>query len=165
MKTKEDKNLIVAELTETLKQYDVVYVADILGLNADQTSNLRRMCFKRNIKLQMVKNTLLKKALENAGKDFSELLPVLKGSSAVMLSESAKAPAALIQEFRKKAKMPVLKGAYVMEMTIIGDDQLGFLANIKSRTELIADVVLALNSPALKVAGILKVLQEKEEAA
>jgi large subunit ribosomal protein L10 len=165
MKTKEDKNLIVAELTETLKKYDVVYVADILGLNAEQTSTFRRMCFKRNIKLQMVKNTLLKKALENSGKDFSELIPVLKGSSAVMLSEVAKAPAALIQEFRKKAQLPKLKGAYVMEMTVTGDEQLGFLANIKSRNELIADVVLALKSPAIKVAGVLKVLQEKEEAA
>ena len=165
MKTKEDKNLIVAELTETLKKYEVVYVADILGLNADQTSNLRRLCFKRNIKLQMVKNTLLKKALENSGKDYSGLFPVLKGSSAVMLAETAKAPAALIQEFRKKAKLPLLKGAYVMDMTIVGDDQLNYLANIKSRNELIADVVLALKSPAIKVAGALKTLLEKGEAA
>ncbi|HBG70210.1 MAG: 50S ribosomal protein L10 [Bacteroidetes bacterium GWF2_43_63] len=164
MKTKEDKNLIVAELTETLKKFEVVYIADILGLNAEQTSTLRRMCFKRNIQLQMVKNTLLKKALENSGKDFSELLPVLKGSSAVMLSDVPKAPAALIQEFRKKAKMPVLKGAYVMEMTIIGDDQLGFLAGIKTRHELIADVVLALKSPAIKVAGALKTIADKDAA-
>lgn len=164
MKTKEDKNLIVAELTETLKKFEVVYIADILGLNAEQTSTLRRMCFKRNIQLQMVKNTLLKKALENSGKDFSELLPVLKGSSAVMLSDVPKAPAALIQEFRKKAKMPVLKGAYVMEMTIIGDDKLGFLAGIKTRTELIADVVLALKSPAIKVAGALKTIADKDAA-
>lgn len=164
MKTKEDKNLIVAELTETLKKFEVVYIADILGLNAEQTSTLRRMCFKRNIQLQMVKNTLLKKALENSGKDFSELLPVLKGSSAVMLSDVPKAPAALIQEFRKKAKMPVLKGAYVMEMTIIGDDKLGFLAGIKTRNELIADVVLALKSPAIKVAGALKTIADKDAA-
>jgi len=165
MKTKEDKNLIVAELSETLKQYEVVYVTDILGLNADQTSTLRRMCFRRNIKLQMVKNTLLKKALENSGKDFSELESVLTGSSAVMLSDVAKAPGALIQEFRKKAKLPLLKGAYVMGMTVIGDDQLNFLATIKSRNELVADVVLALSSPAIKVAGALKAILDKEEAA
>lgn len=164
MKTKEDKNRIVAELTETLKKYEVVYVADILGLNAEQTSTFRRMCFKRDIKLQMVKNTLLRKALENSGRDFSELMPVLKGSSAVMLSDVPKAPAALIQEFRKKAKLPLLKGAYVMEMTVIGDEQLGFLAGIKTRNELIADVVLALKSPAIKVAGALKTIVDKDAA-
>lgn len=164
MKTKEDKNQIVAELTETLKKYEVVYVADILGLNAEQTSTFRRMCFKRDIKLQMVKNTLLKRALENSGKDFSELIPVLKGSSAVMLSDVPKAPAALIQEFRKKAKLPLLKGAYVMEMTVIGDEKLGFLAGIKTRNELIADVVLALKSPAIKVAGALKTIVDKDAA-
>ncbi len=164
MKTKEDKNQIIAELTETLKQYDVVYVADILGLNAEQTSSLRRMCFKRDIKLQMVKNTLLKRALENSGRDFSELIPVLKGSSAVMLSDVPKAPAALIQEFRKKTKLPLLKGAYVMEMTVIGDDQLGFLAGIKTKNELVADVVLALKSSAIKVAGALKTIVDKDAA-
>lgn len=164
MKTKEDKNQIVAELTETLKQCDVVYVADILGLNAEQTSSLRRMCFKRDIKLQMVKNTLLKRALENSGRDFSELIPVLKGSSAVMLSDVPKAPAALIQEFRKKTKLPLLKGAYVMEMTVIGDDQLGFLAGIKTKNELVADVVLALKSSAIKVAGALKTIVDKDAA-
>lgn len=164
MKTKEDKNQIIAELTETLKQYDVVYVADILGLNAEQTSSLRRMCFKRDIKLQMVKNTLLKRALENSGRDFSELIPVLKGSSAVMLSDVLKAPAALIQEFRKKTKLPLLKGAYVMEMTVIGDDQLGFLAGIKTKNELVADVVLALKSSAIKVAGALKTIVDKDAA-
>ena len=164
MKTKEDKNQIVAELTEILKQYDVVYVADILGLNAEQTSSLRRMCFKRDIKLQMVKNTLLKRALENSGRDFSELIPVLKGSSAVMLSDVPKAPAALIQEFRKKTKLPLLKGAYVMEMTVIGDDQLGFLAGIKTKNELVADVVLALKSSAIKVAGALKTIVDKDAA-
>lgn len=164
MKTKEDKNQIIAELTETLKQYDVVYVADILGLNAEQTLSLRRMCFKRDIKLQMVKNTLLKRALENSGRDFSELIPVLKGSSAVMLSDVPKAPAALIQEFRKKTKLPLLKGAYVMEMTVIGDDQLGFLAGIKTKNELVADVVLALKSSAIKVAGALKTIVDKDAA-
>lgn len=164
MKTKEDKNQIVAELTETLKKYDVVYVTDILGLNAEQTSTFRRMCFKRNIKLQMVKNTLLKMALENSGRDFSELIPVLKGSSAVMLSDVPKAPAALIQEFRKKAKLPLLKGAYVMEMTIVGDEQLGFLASIKTKNELVADVLLALKSPAVKVAGALQTVVDKDAA-
>jgi len=164
MKTKEDKNRIVAELSETLKQYEVVYVADILGLTAEQTSTFRRQCFKRNIKLQMVKNTLLKKVLENSEKDFSELIPVLKGSSAVMLSDAPKAPAALIQEFRKKTKLPLLKGAFLMDMTVIGDDKLGFLASIKTRNELIADVVLALKSPAIKVAGALKTIADKDAA-
>ncbi|HBL72512.1 MAG TPA: 50S ribosomal protein L10, partial [Bacteroidales bacterium] len=109
-------------------------------------------------------NTLLKRALENSGRDFSELIPVLKGSSAVMLSDVPKAPAALIQEFRKKTKLPLLKGAYVMEMTVIGDDQLGFLAGIKTKNELVADVVLALKSSAIKVAGALKTIVDKDAA-
>ncbi len=164
MKTKEDKNQIVAELTETLKNYEVVYVADIQALNAEQTSAFRRLCFKRNIKLQMVKNTLLKRAFENCGKDYSELFPVLKGSSAVMLADTAKAPAVLIQEFRKKSNQPQLKGAYVLEMTVVGDDQLNYLANIKSKNELVADVVLALRSNASKIAGVLKAILEKDAA-
>lgn len=172
MKTKEDKNQIVAELTEMLKNTEVLYVTNIDGLNAEQTSTLRRLCFKREVSLQMVKNTLLKRAMENSGKDFSELYPILKGSSSIMMAESAKAPAALIQEFRKKGDKPELKGAYVMEMVVTGDNQLNFLANIKSRNELIADVVLALQSPARNVvnalnskasavAGVLKTLSER----
>ncbi|PKP03069.1 MAG: 50S ribosomal protein L10 [Bacteroidetes bacterium HGW-Bacteroidetes-6] len=172
MKTKEEKNQLVAELSETLKTSEVVYITDILGLDADQTSQFRRLCFKRNIKLQMVKNTLLKRAMENSGKDFSGLFPVLKGSSAIMLSDSAKAPAALIKEYRKKMVKPELKGAYVMDMVVIGDDQLEFLTNIKSKNELIADVLLALQSPANNLvnalsskasalAGVLKTLSEK----
>ena len=165
MKTKEDKNQIIAELTEMLKEQNIVYLADIQSLNAEQTSNFRRMCFKRNVKLQMVKNTLLKRAFENSGKDFSQLIPELKGSSA-MLSEIAKDPAVIIKEFRKKGNQPTLKGAALLteELVVIGDDQLDFLASLKSKDELVADVVLALKSSAIKVAGALQTIVDKDAA-
>ncbi|NLL29255.1 MAG: 50S ribosomal protein L10 [Bacteroidales bacterium] len=166
MKTKEDKNQIIAELTEMLKEQNIVYLADIQGLNAEETSNFRRMCFKRNVKLQMVKNTLLKRAFENSGKDFSQFIPELKGSSAIMLSEIAKDPAVIIKEFRKKGNKPTLKGAALLteEMIVIGDDQLDFLANIKSKEELVADVVLALKSSVVKVASALQTIVDKDAA-
>lgn len=169
---KEDKQLLVEALVEDLKKYDTIYVADIEALNAEVTSQLRRTCFKRDIQLKVVKNTLLRKAMELSGKDFSELYPVLKGNSAIFLSETGNAPAKLIQEFRKKNQKPLLKGAYVQEVCFVGDDMLNTLATLKSRTELIADIALMLQSPARsvigalqgqgqKIAGILKTLSEK----
>lgn len=169
---KEDKQLLVEALVEDLKKYDTVYVTDIEALNAEVTSQLRRTCFKRDIQLKVVKNTLLRKAMELSGKDFSELYPVLKGNSAIFLSETGNAPAKLIQEFRKKNQKPVLKGAYVQEVCFLGDDNLNTLATLKSRTELIADIAAMLQSPARsvigalqgqgqKIAGILKTLSEK----
>lgn len=170
--TKEEKNQLINDLTANLQKYDNIYIADTSELDADKTSQLRRNCFKREVKLIVVKNTLLKKAMENSGKDFSELFSVLKGSSSIMLSESSNTPAKLIQEFRKKNQKPVLKGAYVQSMCFVGDNQIDTLANLKTKNELIADVILALQSPMQKVlgglqsggqtiAGVLKTLSEK----
>lgn len=170
--TKEEKKQLIETLTAQLLKYDNIYIADTNRLNAEKTSQLRRLCFKREVTLTVVKNTLLKKAMENSGKDFSELFPVLKGSSSILLSNTSNAPAKLIQDFRKKAQIPVLKGAYIQAMCFIGDNQLEVLATLKSKNELIADVILALQSPMQKVlgglqsggqtiAGVLKTLSEK----
>lgn len=169
---KEDKNQLVAEITEQVNGSNAIYLADIAGLNAEQSSLLRRLCFKHDIKLRVVKNTLLKRVLENTEKDYSELQFLLTGSTSIMLSDSAKAPAVLIKEFRKKSEKPILKGAFVMDMMISGDDKLDYLASIKSKDELIGDIISALQSPAINVvsalksqgqnlAGILKTLSEK----
>lgn len=170
--TREEKNLAIESLTEVLEGANTLYVADIAGLDAEQTSNLRRMAFKNNIKLNVVKNTLLKKAMERSGKNFEELFPVLKGNTSIMISETGNAPAKLIKEFRKKSEKPLLKGAYVEEAVYLGDDQLEALVSIKSKEELIGDIVTLLQSPAKNVvsalksgggtlAGLLKTLEER----
>lgn len=173
--TREEKNQLVDDLTETLTANDVIYLADTSELNAEATSLLRRTCFEKNIKLSVVKNTLLKKAFEKVdGKDFSELYDVLAGPTAVMLSDTGNAPAKLIKEFRKKHERPLLKGAYVEEMCFVGDDQLQSLTEIKSREELIGEIIGLLQSPmknvigALQsggntVAGLVKALSEREQ--
>lgn len=169
---KEDKNRLIAETTDQVNNSEAIYVTNIEGLNAEQTSVLRRLCFKHEVTLKVVKNTLLKRAMDAAEKDYSELYPLLKGSTSIMLSKSAKAPAKLIKEFRKKSDKPILKGAFVMDMTLIGDDQLDYLASIKSKEEVIGDIISALQSPTKnvvgalksqgqKIAGILKTLSEK----
>ena len=151
-----------------------IYLTDISGLDAGTTSNLRRACFKSGIKLAVVKNTLLSKAMDASDKDFAELPGVLKGNTAIMLSETGNAPAKVIKEFRKKSEKPLLKGAFIEEAIYVGDDQLETLVNIKSREELIGDIVGLLQSPAKNVisalksgggtlAGIIKTLSEKEE--
>ena len=151
-----------------------IYLTDISGLDAGTTSNLRRACFKSGIKLAVVKNTLLSKAMDASDKDFAELPGVLKGNTAIMLSETGNAPAKVIKEFRKKSDKPLLKGAFIEEAIYVGDDQLETLVNIKSREELIGDIVGLLQSPAKNVisalksgggtlAGIIKTLSEKEE--
>ena len=170
--TREEKSQVIESLTASLTGNDIIYLADISGLNALDTSNLRRACFKANIKLAVVKNTLLAKAMENSEKDFGELPSILKGNTSIMYAETGNAPAKLIKEFRKKSKMPVLKGAYVEEAVYVGDDQLDTLVNIKSKEELIGDVITLLQSPAknvvsalqsggTKLTGILKTLSEK----
>ncbi len=168
-----EKTKLIETLVEQLNNSSVVYLTDISGLNAEATSNLRRLCFKENITLRVVKNTLLSKAMDKSEKDFSELKDTLKGHSALMLSEVGNAPARLIKDFRKKDEKPLIKSAYIEEMTYIGDDQIDFLASIKSREELIGDIIALLQSPAKnvisalqsggqKLSGILETLSEKE---
>ena len=170
--TREEKSQVIQDLTSTLADTDTIYLADISGLDALSTSNLRRACFKANVKLAVVKNTLLSKAMEASDKEFGELKDFLKGNTSIMIAEAGNAPAKVIKEFRKKSDRPLLKGAYVEEAVYIGDEQLNALVNIKSREELIGDIVGLLQSPAKnvisalqsgggKLAGILKTLSEK----
>jgi large subunit ribosomal protein L10 len=172
--TKEEKLVVIEDLTAQLAENTNIYLTDISGLNADATSDLRRACFKENIKLAVIKNTLLAKAMEASDKDFGELPEVLKGNTSIMLSETGNAPAKLIKDFRKKkkAEKPVLKGAFIESAVYVGDDQLEVLVNIKSREELIGEIVGLLQSPAKnvisglkssggKLAGILKTLSER----
>ena len=155
--TKAEKNQLIEDLAVTLTENDVVYLADTSELDAEATSNLRRSCFTQGIKLNVVKNTLLMKAFERVdGKDFTGLYDVLAGPTALMLSDTGNAPAKLIKEFRKKHPKPLLKGAYVEEMCYVGDDQLQTLGDIKSREELIGEVVTLLQSPIRNVVGALK---------
>ncbi|MBE7639875.1 MULTISPECIES: 50S ribosomal protein L10 [Salegentibacter] len=171
--TREEKSIVIEDLTAQLTDNSVVYLADISGLDAGTTSNLRRACFKANVKLAVVKNTLLAKAMEASGKEFGELPSVLKGNTSIMFSETGNAPAKVIKEFRKKNEKPLLKGAFVDEGIYVGDDYLDTLVNIKSKEEVIGDIVGLLQSPAKnvisalksgggKLSGILKTLSEKE---
>ncbi|ATA72309.1 MULTISPECIES: 50S ribosomal protein L10 [Capnocytophaga] len=170
--TREEKSLVIEDLTARLAENNVIYVADLTGLNADETTNLRKACFKANIKLAVVKNTLLAKAMEASEKEFGELPSVLRGNSTLMFSEVGNAPAKLIKEFRKKSDKLVLKGAFIEEAIFVGADQLETLVAIKSREELIGDIIGLLQSPAKnvvsalksgggKLAGIIKTLSEK----
>ena len=172
--TREEKSLVIDNLTAQLAENNVIYVTDLTGLNAQQTSALRRACFKADIKLAVVKNTLLAKAMESSDKEFGELPHILKGNSALMYAEVGNAPAKLIKEFRKKSDKPVLKGAYIDSAVFVGDNQLDALAAIKSKNELIGDIIGLLQSPAKnvisalksgggKLAGIIKTLSEKEQ--
>lgn len=174
--TREEKNQEIDKLTEVLKASNIVYLADIAGLDAQETSNLRRTCFKNGIQISVVKNTLLKKAIERSEKDFGELVDTLKGNTSIMLSETGNAPAKMMKEFRKKADKPILKGAYVEEAIYIGDDQINVLADLKSKDELIGDVIALLQSPAKNVVsalqsgkntigGLIKALEERGDAA
>ena len=171
---KEDKKLIIDQIAETLRQYPNFYLVETAGLNAEKTSAFRRACFKADIKLVVVKNTLLHKALESLEGDYTELYPALAGPTSLMCTTVANAPAKLIKDFVKKDdKLPVLKAAYVEETVYLGADQLDALCAIKSKNELIADVVALLQSPAknvisalqsgaTKLHGILETLSKKE---
>jgi large subunit ribosomal protein L10 len=170
--TREEKSQVIKELTTQLADNSNSYLADISGLNAGTTSDLRRACFKANVQLAVVKNTLLEKAMEASDREFGELPTVLKGNTSVMYSETGNAPAKIIKEFRKKADKPLLKGAFIEETIYLGDDQLDALVNIKSREELLGDIIGLLQSPAKnvisalqssggKLAGIIKTLSEK----
>lgn len=154
---REEKNLAIQELSEELQSANIFYLADTMGLNADSTSLLRRKCFNSNIKLKVVKNTLLEKAMEKVeGQDFSELYATLKGSTSIMYSEVGNAPAKLIKEFRKKSDKPILKAAFIEEAIYIGDENLEALSNIKSKEELVGEIISLLQSPAKNVISGLK---------
>jgi large subunit ribosomal protein L10 len=171
--TREQKANVIEQLTAKLADNANIYLTDVSGLNAETASNLRRACFKANIKLEVVKNTLLSKAMEASDKDFEDLSKVLVGNTAMMFSEAGNAPAKLIKEFRKKSDKPILKGAFIEEAVYLGDDQVEALVNIKSKDELIGEIIGLLQSPATNVvsalqsgggtlAGIIKTLSEKE---
>ena len=171
--TREEKNQVIESLAQQITDSKHFYLTDIEALNAEDTSSLRRKCFEKDIKLVMVKNTLFKKALEKCEGDYTELYDILKTNTSVMFAETGNEPAKLIKEFRKGKDKPVLKGAYVEESVYIGDNQLDALSSIKSKEELIGDVIALLQSPAKNVisalqsgggtlAGILKTLSEKE---
>lgn len=161
--TKEDKVLVIQELKDMLQGANVVYVANLEGMNAAATSDFRRQAFKQNITLKVVKNTLLQKAMEQMeGVDYSEMFQSFKGNSALMISDTANAPAKLIQTFRKKAEIPALKSAYLQETFYVGDENLGALVNIKSREEMIGEIIGLLQSP---IQRVISALQNKSEAA
>jgi large subunit ribosomal protein L10 len=170
---REDKEVIIDNLAQRVNDAKHFYLTDISELNAEETSNLRRKCFEQQINLLVVKNTLLRKALEKSEGEFDELYAVLKESTSIMFCETGNIPAKLIKEFRKVMEKPVLKAAFVEESIYIGDDQLDLLSNIKSKEELLADLLALLQSPARnlvsamassgsRMAGALKTLSEKE---
>ncbi len=172
--TREEKSKVIEKLTAELAENTNIYMTDVSGLNASETSKLRRACFKANIKLSVVKNTLLSKAIESSDKDFGSLNEVLVGNTALMYSEVGNSPAKLIKQFRKKSERPLLKGASIEDSVYVGDDQVEFLANIKSREELIGEVITILQSPAKNVisalqssgstiSGVLKTLSENNK--
>ena len=173
--TREEKKNLIDALTETINRYPHFYLTDASELNAEDTSKLRRSCFQKEVKMVVVKNTLFKKALEQSGKfDFSPLFTELKGYTSVMFTESGNVPAKLIKEFRTEHPKPLLKAAFVEESIYVGDEQLNMLASLKSKNELIADVIALLQSPAKNViaslqsggnilSGVVKTLSEKEK--
>jgi large subunit ribosomal protein L10 len=168
-----EKQVIINNLQEQINSYSHFYLTDISGLNAENTSNLRRQCYNQDVKLVVVKNTLLRKALESSNKNVEEIYDALKGNTTVMFSENANVPARLIKDFSKKHKKPLLKAAYVQESIYMGENQLDALIAVKSKNELIADVIALLQSPMKTVLGqlqsggniihgVLKTLGEKE---
>ncbi|HEY5499563.1 MAG TPA: 50S ribosomal protein L10 [Bacteroidales bacterium] len=171
---KEDKSAIIKQLETTLGEYAHFYLTDIGGLDAAKTTDLRRICYKQDIKLVVVKNTLLQKALENSSVDYSELYGSLTGETSLMLSNVGNAPAKIIRDFAKatKAKKAILKAAYVEESFYIGENQLETLITVKTKNELIGEVIGLLQSPAKNVIsalqsggstihGVLKTLSER----
>ena len=171
--TREEKNQEIDVLAQKISDANVFYLADTSELTADQTSSLRRRCHKGEVKLEVVKNTLLKKAFERVeGRDLSSFYDLLKGQTSLMISEKGNEPAKVIKEFRKKGERPILKGAFIEEALFIGDDQLSALAELKSKDELVGDIIGLLQSPAKNVlsalqsggqtiAGLVKTLEER----
>ena len=169
---KEEKHEVVLALTETIAEYGNFYITDTANLSVAKVNDIRRKCFENDIKMQVAKNKLIRKAMEASEGDFSEMFDVLKGSSSILFSKSANAPAKLIEQLRKSGDKPVLKAAYIDSAVFIGDNQLDALVNLKSKEELVADIIALLQSPAKnvisglqsggnKLAGIVKTLQER----
>ncbi len=169
---KTDKSIVINDIAASVKEYSHFYVAEASGLSAEKSSNLRRECFKREIKMVMVKNTLLIKALEQVGSEYESMFSTFKGTTAVFFSNTGNVPAKLIKEFSKANKMPLLKSAYVEECIYLGENQLEALCNVKTKNELIGDVIGLLQSPMKNVIsglqsggntihGILKTLGDK----
>ena len=172
--TKEEKNQFIDVLDKSIQENSNFYLADISGLSAEESSNLRRLCFKREVSLQVVKNTLLKKALEKNDSNYEELYDVLKGNTSIMFTDTANGPAKVIKEFRKKHDKPVFKAAHLDASFYIGEEYLDTLSELKSKNELIAEIVALLQSPAKnvisslqsggsKLSGIVKTLAERAE--
>ena len=154
--TRTEKDQLIDELMQMLAEKNVVYLTDASGLDSESTTSLRRECYKKDIRVRVVKNTLLRKAMERIeDRDYSELYDVLKGQTALLVGDVGNAPARVLKEFRKNHDMPVLKGAYVEEATYLGDNNLEALTAIKSKEEVIADVIALLQSPAKNVIGAL----------
>jgi large subunit ribosomal protein L10 len=162
--TREEKSIAIENLTAQLAGSNIVYLADISGLNADVTSNLRRACYKAGIKLEVVKNSLLAKAMEASDNNYGELPDTLTGNTSIFLADVANAPAKIMKEFRKKSDKPVLKGAYINSEIYIGDNLLDSLASLKSKEEVIGEIIGLLQSPAQRVISAL-LNQFKEEVA
>ncbi len=173
MKSREIKNKLIEEITEDLNNYSHFYMADTSTLNAEDTNSLRRKCFENDIKLVVVKNTLLKMAFDKSEEKHENLHELLEGHTSLMFCQTGNTPAKVIKDFRKKSNKPVLKGAYVEESVYIGDDQIETLSALKSKEELIGDIIMLLQSPAKnvisslqsgsnKLTGVLKTLSEKE---
>ncbi len=164
--TREEKSTAIKDLTAQLAESNIVYVADISGLDAETTSNLRRACFKAGIQLEVVKNTLLEKAMESSENEYGDLPGVLKGNSAIMVATVANGPAKIIKDFRKKSDKPVLKGAFINSEIYIGDNLLDSLASLKSKEEVIGEIIGLLQSPAQRVISALKnQFKDQEENA
>lgn len=171
--TKEEKNLAINELVDELSNTSVIYLADTSQLTVEVTNRLRKTCFDGEVKLKVVKNTFLKKAMERVeGKDFTELMDLLEGPTSIMIAEKGNKPAKIIKEFRKKSDRPILKGAYIDEACFIGDDKIDELANLKGKEELLGDIITLLQSPAKNVlsalqsgkntlGGLMKTLEER----
>lgn len=171
---KEQKSQIIDEIAQDLANYSHVYLTDVSGFTVSTVNQLRRLCFKRDIKFKVVKNTLLKHAMDKSEIDYSELYPTLNGATSIMLCNTGNVPARLIKEFRVKNAKPIVKAAFIEQTAYIGDDQLETLCHIKSREELIGDIVGLLQSPAKNVisalqssghtlSGLVKTLSERPE--
>ena len=153
--TREEKSIAIEDLTAKLAESNIVYIADTSGLDAETTSNLRRACFKAGIKLEVVKNTLLEKAMAASDKEFGDLPSILKGNSSIFISDVANAPAKIIKDFRKKSDKPSFKGAFINNEIYIGDNLLDSLASLKSKEEVIGEIIGLLQSPAKRVIAAL----------
>ena len=163
--TREEKSIAIEDLTAQLAGSNIVYVADISGLNAETTSNLRRACYKAGIKLEVVKNTLLEKAMDASTNDYGDLTSVLKGNTSILFSDTANAPAKIIKEFRKKSDKPLLKGAFINSEIYIGDELLDSLASLKSKEEVIGEIIGLLQSPAQRViSALLNQFKDQDQA-